>query len=478
MKKTIPLLLAVVSWSSISQSAKVTFQDAFYLRSQPVFDMRNLKTVVGAISDGEDAELLETMKTPGDNLGIKIHIKNGPHRGETAWVYYDLKNPNITIMENGKRLTGVELLTYKAKDKGATKQEPKAPVIPPAKKKSEGSVAEECETCKAPTPRTPIDNVKDALSSSYTPAFLGALKTMAVMYQSCDAIRKDPYEFRATIDDELSFVRANNGGHSYRIRSIPSKNQSQVIRDHYYLDKNGPDNRQCRDMRPTPPIYTYGGWPKVSKNNIDILQTHRPGGVPYTGLDCSSFINTSLSAAGLAVKPYGTVASNALTSTDYARLSDRNSCFASPRFSGNDTIKSGDILAWSGHVIMIDKVGNDPFGLEKMRARGVKLRSARDCDYNMPRNVSAFLNFDLIQSAGLGSLAIMRNHASQYLTKQGLGLKVYDMAVAACKANVGSPAVPDRDAATLIRHKGSSQTGCTLPKKATLTGEQCVAQCT
>lgn len=478
MRKTLPLLF-IVSWSSISWSAKVTFQDAFYLRSQPVFDMRNLKTVVGAISDGEDAELLETMKTPGSNIGIKIHIKNGPHRGETAWVYYDLKNPNITIMENGRRLTSLELLTYKAKDKGTVVPAPKAPISnPPAKQKSEGSAAEECETCKSPAPRTPIDKVKDVVTSTYTPAFLGALKTMAVMYQSCDAIKKDPYTYIATIDDDLSYQSARNGSHPYRIRTIPRSSEQRVIRDHYYLDKNGPLNNRCMDMRPTPPIYTYGGWPKVNKNNINMFSVHNPGGMPYTGLDCSSFINTALSAAGLAVKPYGTLASNALTSTDYARLSDRNSCFASPKFSGSNTIKSGDILAWSGHVIMIDKVGTDPFGLEKIRSRGVKLRNARDCDNNMPRNVSTFLNFDLIQSAGLGSLAVMRNHASQYISKQGLGLKIYDMAVAACKASVGVPAIPDRDAATLIRHKGSSQAGCNLPKKATLTGEQCVAQCT
>jgi hypothetical protein len=78
MKKSLPFLL-MISWSSASWSAKVTFQDAFYLRSKPVFDMKNLKTVVGAISDGEDAELLETVKTSGDNLGLKIHIKSGRH---------------------------------------------------------------------------------------------------------------------------------------------------------------------------------------------------------------------------------------------------------------------------------------------------------------------------------------------------------------------------------------------------------------
>jgi hypothetical protein len=128
---------------------------------------------------------------------------------------------------------------------------------------------------------------------------------------------------------------------------------------------------------------------------------------------------------------------------------------------------------------MIDKVGADPFGLENMRARGFKLRSARDCENNLPDDVSKFLNFDLIQSAGLGSLAVMRTHASQYIQKQGLRSKVYEMAVAACKASVGaSSATPSRGSATLIRHKGSSQTGCALSKKATLTGEQCVAQCT
>jgi hypothetical protein len=73
-----------------------------------------------------------------------------------------------------------------------------------------------------------------------------------------------------------------------------------------------------------------------------------------------------LSAAGLAIKPYASVASNIATSTEYAQLNERNSCFASPRFSGSESIKSGDILAWSGHVIMIDKVGADPFGLENM----------------------------------------------------------------------------------------------------------------
>lgn len=60
----------------------------------------NIKT---QLSKGTHGEVLETKKMPSGNYGIKLKIDNGPRRGESYWLYYNVKKPNMKLFDQEKR---------------------------------------------------------------------------------------------------------------------------------------------------------------------------------------------------------------------------------------------------------------------------------------------------------------------------------------------------------------------------------------
>jgi hypothetical protein len=130
---------------------------------------------------------------------------------------------------------------------------------------------------------------------------------------------------------------------------------------------------------------------------------------------------------------------------------------------------------------MIDTVGKDPFGFEKMKARGIRVKTENDC-YRLPGDANKGFDFRIIQSAGLGSLAISRVEGSQYVGKASLLGLMKPYMITACLAKVTGKKVaqPKSRQAVMLRHRGQEVAGCVIPKTQIphMTGEECVQSCT
>ncbi len=466
----------------------MTFDYKFFARTSPNFDIKDTSNAVGVLRTGDNAIVVQKTKTPGGNWGLKVKLTNGPKKGKSYWVYYDKSNPGMNLVENGKRVTP------DGRESKAAHKPPINKVQTPSadsgstylsNKSESGSCINCSENTAERSAESSIAKVRGMIGNIYPSAFKGALKTMAVLYQSCSVLDKKPYPLSrdASIDKFLTYKSASSSlGHSYKVRSIPTGNLSQLVNSHYYLkDLEVPKNKLCKDMRALPPIYTYGGKPKVTKSEINLLVEQKTSGAKFSGLDCSTFISTALTAAGLRIKPGQPIQENRATSTQLSNFTEKNSCFSSPTMTADTTIQPGDIIAFSGHTFMIDTVGKDPFGLDKMKIRGGRIKSKQDC-YNLPDDAEENFDFRIIQSAGLGSLAVSRTEASTYISKSNLMRYVEPFMISACIAKVTGQKMtsPKNLRTALLRHRGSEVPGCLIPKNQMphMTGEECVASCT
>ncbi len=142
-------------------------------------------------------------------------------------------------------------------------------------------------------------------------------------------------------------------------------------------------------------------------------------------------------------------------------------CLDKIKVSASASIKDGDIAAINGHVVMIDDVGPDPFGLNK-------ITKIEDCNTaHLP--YSAF-DFVITQSSPSRSgIGVNRFQARDYFKESGTyrdGLTRY--AIAACKAKFGTISTVDTTSLSVVRHKKTPE--CKAPA-LTANREECVDSC-
>lgn len=482
------ILISLLPVIAVASDVTVTFRDKFFLRTTPSFSVRDTSNAAGVVRQDNSAVLVDKKQTTEGNWALKIKISDGPHRGKSYWIYYDNNDPGITLSKDGKNISpsGTSLSSLKKVNLKVDSSPSADSILQSNGKDVEGR---NCTECSVPRRKEiasdEISELAGAISETYSSVFRGALKTMAVMYQSCTAIEKKPYPLTSNvnIDKYLSFRASSSSlGHGFKVRTIPQQNLQALVKTHYYLNQSGPENSQCKDMRKLPPLYTYGGKPAVSKTEINLLiKQPASSGASYSGLDCSTFVSTALTAAGLRIKPGQPVKENRATSTQMSNFTEKNSCFKYPSFTADNSIQPGDIFAFSGHTFMIDTVGKDPWGFGKMKAAGIRMKTQKDC-YNLPDDADENFDFRIIQSAGMGSLAISRTEAKAYITKANLLGYLEPYMISACIAKVTGNKVeqPKNQKAVFLRHRGTEVPSCTIPKNQIphLTGEECVKSCT
>ncbi len=296
----------------------------------------------------------------------------------------------------------------------------------------------------------------------------GARKAFATAYQSCDVTRL-PALSKATPDVAgIKVIGMYPDGIGKR-RVVGDL--QKLLKTDPYLSANHPGFNTCFDVEKSPLIYNYGGKPNSEAGTLNFF-LHGGTGTTTLGVDCSGFVYTAMAAAGLKLKSSGH-----LKAYDVAAVPARAfqnpaanhlDCLNLATFTDQENLIAGDILASSGHVVIIDTVGDDPFGI-------AAITNEKDC-------VTAHINparfdFAILQSSPTkGGIGIDRIRAADYLTEEPAMLKaMIQNAVSACLAKTRHQTVESHSSqASLIRHSTAASCQDAAIK---LNHEECVALC-
>lgn len=309
-----------------------------------------------------------------------------------------------------------------------------------------------------------------AWKASQPRAVYGALKTMAVGYQTCD-IDRAAVVSKSTPDvqgiKDLG-VGADGIGHRRLVSSA-----SDVMRTNPYLANYRKPSSSCFDVSKSPNIYDYGGRPVTTTGLFDLFK-NAGSGTTALGIDCSGFVYMAMATSGLRTKkatPLKASTIHGITSTLFTNPQKNGlTCFDFAKFSGNDTLRAGDVVAKAGHVLLIKSVGSDPFGV-------AGISNVDDCKLaNM--SISRF-NFTIIQDSSVKNGIGMHMHrAADYLAIPDSKLMadgLLNHAVNACKAKFGQTLTTKDSHVAIVRHSGSSD--CVQSTELQMERQSCVASC-
>lgn len=201
------------------------------------------------------------------------------------------------------------------------------------------------------------------VSAAFSP-ISGAKRLMNIFYQNCNAYKSRPYDFIK--DGELKGFRTQynpktNGKVSIKI----NRTDDQLL--NYLKCPTQSTNQHLSYLCKNTPSYLWAGKGKVDQNKIDIF--HNDSEVEevanHPGVDCSGFINLSFLLAGLKVDTNIEFlnAPREISAKEFMRPMN---CFKNIAIENGKKVHRGDVIAWSKHIVMIDTISNDPFGVNNI----------------------------------------------------------------------------------------------------------------
>lgn len=309
-------------------------------------------------------------------------------------------------------------------------------------------------------------NISDAPAAvSQKNVIVGSHNVLATAYQSC-AVLEIPEVSAATPDAqgiERYGTHEDGIGGKRRVASL-----SSVQNTHPYIKVAGGAQAGCFNVRSNPLIYDYGGSASVANNIIDFSK-NAGSGTSALGVDCSAYVSASIAAGGLRYKPG--VENKAVyirqnSSKFINAASSGFTCFSNATMTPTASIKPGDIVGVSGHVVIVDKVGADPFGLKR-------LKSASDCN----SMTTSYFDFSVSQSSpSKGGIGLNKYIAKDYLRESSKMTTAFlGFAKAACQAYFGGKNVATPSSTYgVLRHKGTAE--CLSPR-IQMAYQSCVSQC-
>ncbi|MFN7262373.1 MAG: hypothetical protein ACK5UJ_01035 [Pseudobdellovibrionaceae bacterium] len=298
---------------------------------------------------------------------------------------------------------------------------------------------------------------------------LGNQKAFRTAYQSCEVFQRLPLTRNSPELQGISIIGQHPDGVGRR-RVIGDL--SLVQRTHPYV-AGVTYAQSCRKVSENPLIYDYGGKPYTENTNRSSLDFFREmgTGTKALGIDCSGYVFSVIATGGLKIHPQRTMKANLVHGIN-ARMymnpeGNGLTCFRKINVGLSGTLRAGDIMAGPGHVVIIDRVGADPLGIQAAVQRN-----------NCASVSSQNFDFTITQSSpSKGGVGINRYEAKDYLIDSATwraGLETY--ARQACEAILKRTDVPAK--ATdfqVIRHLGTAE--CTNSQVITLAGASCVSSC-
>lgn len=317
-------------------------------------------------------------------------------------------------------------------------------------------------------------NCQSALASDLTSSKLdsvgvstGINRVFTTLYQSCQV--SDLPDMDARTPDVVGISRV--GTHSDGVggkRMISSL--SSVQNTHYYIRGIVPTNTSCYTVRNNPPIYDYGGEPAVSSAGRQINLFKNAGtGTTVLGIDCSAYVSSGIAAAGLRYKPsiQNKPIFIRMTSRDFINAKNSGfSCFDNVTVTSQSSIKPGDIVGVPGHVVVVDKVGVDPFALRFVNnINGCNKLNYKDFDITITQS-----------SPSKGGIGVNKYKVKDYLDETTKMRTAFtQMGYYACLAKFqGKSYKPEVAEWGFIRHKGTAD--C-MDERISMVGESCVQSC-
>lgn len=293
---------------------------------------------------------------------------------------------------------------------------------------------------------------------------------MATAYQSCSAgVAPSIDELTPDVRGIAVVGRHPNG--SGLIREITDL--ASLIRTHPYLSNYRKHSPNCYAVVKKPMIYDYGGKPYIQTDTTETLNFFRDSGTgsDELGIDCSGYVYSALATAGLKLKSSGRLKAIGVHGVSSAMFMNPQAngltCLDYARFTAQASLKPGDILASNGHVLVIETVGMDPFGIAHLDS--VDKCKASNID------ISRF-DFTILQSSpSKRGLGIHRAEATSYLAESSaMASGMIEHAVNACLAKFRGRITTRSNNANLVRHLG---TAACLDQPVPLVSEQCIASC-
>jgi hypothetical protein len=331
-----------------------------------------------------------------------------------------------------------------------------------------------------PTPESVVSNSipdpsKPSLLNNWKatrhPAVYGGLKTMATAYQSCTAGQIAPIDNLTSDLKGISIAGAHSDGIG-KIRVITNLNA--FIASNYYLRSYSRPTPSCFPVQRHPLIYDYGGKPSSGADigsKLDLF-TNSGTGSRELGIDCSGFIYSSLAAAGLKLKSSGRLKAIGVNGVSAKMYMNPNAnglnCFEMASFTNKESLKSGDIIASKGHVVMVESISPDPFGISDIN---------KDADCRVPNISLEKFNFTIIQSSpSKEGIGINRMQAASFFKPtMDMAQGLLEHAFTACHAKFHGPLTTKIiDSTDIVRHKNSVD--C-IDSAIPLVNEDCAASC-
>lgn len=296
----------------------------------------------------------------------------------------------------------------------------------------------------------------------------GGRRAFATAYQSCEVLSRPAMTLTTPPVLGIKVVGTHSDGIG-SVRVVESK--TLVAQTHPYI-KNVQYQQSCQAVSQNPLIYDYGGKPWYSFAEDSALDFFKNAGSGSSalGVDCSGFVFSALGTAGLKVHPDRVMKASLVVGIPARAYMEPASngmpCFEKVAMGKDGTLRSGDLVASSGHIIIIDTVGQDPLGLGIARMKD-------ECALISYQNFS----FEVMQSSpSSGAVGINRFKASDYLTTNASmreALETY--ARAACVARFENRnEVVNSASARVVRHNLSAK--CRT-RPIPLVRQECVQNC-